>query len=79
VDNIGTLFVQGRLTSIERSVRLHYTMAPGASLLISAGGLTEQWPLNLRANPNCQFETGGERRAYLAVEQSRRRFRLDPV
>jgi deazaflavin-dependent oxidoreductase (nitroreductase family) len=79
MNNIGTLCVRGRRTGTERSVRLRYTTAPGGSLLISAGGLTEQWPLNLRANPNCQFEIGGERRAYLAVEPSRRRFRLDPV
>ena len=79
MSNIGTLYVHGRRSGIERSVRLRYTIAPGSALLISAGGLTEQWPQNLRAKPNCQFEIGGERRFYLAVEQSRRRFRLEPV
>jgi len=79
MSSIGVLQVRGRRTGIIRTVRLRYAITPDGSVLISAGGLSEQWPLNLRANPNCQFEIGGERRAYWAVEPSRRRFRLDPV
>ena len=79
MSNIGSLHVRGRRTGVMRIVRLRYAITPDGSVLISAGGLSEQWPLNLRANPACQFEMGGEVRHYNAIEQSVRRFRLDPV
>ena len=79
MSNIGTLYVQGRRTGIVRTVRLRYTITSQGFLLISAGDLSEQWPLNLRANPVCQFKTVGKPRPYHAVEQSLRRFRLDPM
>jgi deazaflavin-dependent oxidoreductase (nitroreductase family) len=79
MSNIGSLHVWGRRTGVMRTVRLRYANNPDGSVLISAGGLSEQWPLNLRANPAGQFELGGEVRHYHAIEQSVRRFRLDPV
>ncbi len=79
MSNIGTLHVRGRRTGAVRAVRLRYATTPDGSVLISPGGFGEQWPLNLRANPDCRFEIDGEARRYRAVEQSARRFRLAPV
>ena len=79
MSNIGSLHVQGRRTGVMRIVQLRYAITPDGSVLISAGGLTEQWPLNLRANPACRFEMVGEVRHYHAIERSVRRFRLHPV
>ena len=79
MSNIGSLQVRGRRTGVMRTVRLRYAITLDGSVLISAGGLSEQWPLNLRANPACQFEMGGEVRHYHAIERTVRRFRLDPV
>ena len=73
MSNTGSLHVRGRRTGVMRTIRLRYAITPNGS------GLSEQWPLNLRANPACQFEMGGEDRHYHAIEQSVRRFRLDPV
>src|SRR5262252_9844199 len=64
MSNIGSLHVRGRRTGVMRIVRLRYAITSDGSVLISAGGLTEQWPLNLRANPACRFEMGGEVRHY---------------
>jgi len=79
MSNIGSLHVRGRRTGVMRIVQLRYAITPDGSVLISAGGLSEQWPLNLQANPACQFEMGGEARHYHAIERSVRRFRLQPV
>jgi hypothetical protein len=79
VSGIGTLYARGRRSGIERVVPLRYTVTPGDGVPISAGGRTEQWPLNLRAHPDCQFEIASQRRRYRAVEYAPRSFRLDPV
>jgi len=77
VSGIGTLYARGRRSGIERVVPLRYTVTPGDGVLISAGGRTEEWPLNLRAHPDCQIAS--HRRRYRAAEYAPRRFRLDPV
>ena len=77
--NIGVLYVRGRRTGSERAVRLRFSVEADGSLLISAGGLHEQWPVNLRANPACRFEMDGGAQSYRAVEQAAGRFRLMPV
>ena len=79
MSNIGSLHLWEHRTGVIRTVRLRYAITPDGSVLISAGGLSEQWPLNLRANPACQFEMGGEVRHCHAIERSFRRFRLHPV
>ena len=62
-----------------RTVRLRYSLTPDGSVLIAPGGRSEQWPLNLRANPDCRFQMDGEPRRYRAAELPGRRFRLDPA
>src|SRR5262249_61834138 len=79
MSNIGSLHVRGRRTGVMRIVRLRYAITPDGSVLISAGGLSEQWPLNLRANPACPVELRAEVRHYHAIERSVRRFPLHPV
>jgi len=79
VREIGTLHVRGRRTGIVRTIRLRYSTTADGSVLIAAGGRSEQWPLNLRADPDCRFQTDGGPRRYRASELPGRRFRLDPV
>lgn len=76
---IGQLQAIGRQTGLHRTVKLRFVIDDQGSIVVRPGGYGEQWPLNLMANPLCQFAIDGRVMRYEAIPTGDGGFRLVPL
>jgi deazaflavin-dependent oxidoreductase (nitroreductase family) len=58
----------GRRSGLTRAVTIGFVEEHGNALLVAAASGAADWAVNLRANPACTADLGGQRRHFVAVE-----------